>query len=148
MTAAKKVKRLEKLKDIRERLQDETKGRMAEAIRKMETLEVRSDVLGGTWQEVLRDFREKSRGGELTPEELWFLRNGIDSLETEMEEVGRAIRDTEEELEEIRQELKQRHIEAKVVETVLEKKKKELRRDREKSDQKELDDLACMVYLK
>jgi len=148
MTAAKKVKRLEKLKDIRERLQDETKGRMVEAIRKMETLEVRSDVLGGTWQEVLRDFREKSRGGELTPEELWFLRNGIDSLETEMEEVGRAIRDTEEELEEIRQELKQRHIEAKVVETVLEKKKKELRRDREKSDQKELDDLACMVYLK
>jgi flagellar FliJ protein len=148
MTAAKKVKRLEKLKDIRKRLQDETKGRMTEAIRKMETLEVRSDVLDGTWQEVLRDFREKSRGGELTPEELWFLRNGIDSLETEMEEVGRAIRDTEEELEEIRQELRQRHIEAKVVETVLEKKKKEIRRDREKSEQKELDDLTCMVYLK
>ena len=148
MTAAKKVKRLEKLKDIRKRLQDETKGRMTEAIRKMETLEVRSDVLDGTWQEVLRDFGEKSRGGELTPEELWFLRNGIDSLETEMEEVGRAIRDTEEELEEIRQELRQRHIEAKVVETVLEKKKKEIRRDREKSEQKELDDLTCMVYLK
>ncbi|KUK59036.1 MAG: Flagellar export protein FliJ [Synergistales bacterium 53_16] len=148
MTAAKKLKRLEKLKDIRERLQDETKGRMAEARKKMETLEVRSDVLDGTWQDVLRDFREKSRGGDLTPEELWFLRNGIDSLESEMEEVGRAIRDTEEELEEIRQELRQRHVETKVVEVVLEKKKKKIRRDQEKSEQKELDDLACMVYLK
>jgi flagellar export protein FliJ len=148
MTAAKKLKRLEKLKDIRERLQDETKGRMAEARKKMETLEVRSDVLDGTWQDVLRDFREKSRGGDLTPEELWFLRNGIDSLESEMEEVGRAIRDTEEELEEIRQELRQRHVETKVVEVVLEKKKKKIRRDQEKSEQKELDDLACMVYPK
>jgi len=148
MTAAKKLKRLEKLKDIRERLQDETKGRMAEARKKMETLEVRSDVLDGTWQDVLRDFREKSRGGDLTPEELWFLRNGIDSLESEMEEVGRAIRDTEEELEEIRQELRQRHVETKVIEVVLEKKKKKIRRDQEKSEQKELDDLACMVYLK
>lgn len=148
MTTNKRVKRLEKLKDIRDRIQDEAKGRLTNAQKRKETLLTRSDSLGITWQDVLRDFKERSRRGELTPEELWYLRNGIDSLEEEMAEVGNAIEETERELDTLQQELRQKHTEAKLVENVLVERKKELRRDREKSEQKELDDLACMVYTK
>lgn len=148
MTTNKRVKRLEKLKEIRDRIQDEAKGRLTNAQKRKETLLTRSDSLGITWQDVLRDFKERSRRGELTPEELWYLRNGIDSLEEEMAEVGNAIEETERELDTLQQELRQKHTEAKLVENVLVERKKELRRDREKSEQKELDDLACMVYTK
>jgi len=144
----KRVKRLEKLRDIRVRIQDEAKGRFANAKKRKETLLSRSSTLGTTWQDVLRDFKERSRRGELTPEELWYLRNGMDSLEEEMAEVGKAIEETERELDALQQELRQKHTEAKLVENVLEERKKEIRRDREKSEQKELDDLACMVYTK
>jgi flagellar export protein FliJ len=148
MTTNKRVKRLEKLKDIRDRIQDEAKGRLTNAQKRKETLLIRSDSLGITWQDVLLDFKERSRRGELTPEELWYLRNGMDSLEEEMAEVGKAIEETERELDTLQQELRQKHTEAKLVENVLVERKKELRRDREKSEQKELDDLACMVYTK
>jgi flagellar export protein FliJ len=148
MTTNKRVKRLEKLKDIRDRIQDEAKGRLTNAQKRKETLLIRSDSLGITWQDVLMDFKERSRRGELTPEELWYLRNGMDSLEEEMAEVGKAIEETERELDTLQQELRQKHTEAKLVENVLVERKKELRRDREKSEQKELDDLACMVYTK
>lgn len=148
MTTNKRVKRLEKLKDIRDRIQDEAKGRLTNVQKRKETLLIRSDSLGITWQDVLMDFKERSRRGELTPEELWYLRNGMDSLEEEMAEVGKAIEETERELDTLQQELRQKHTEAKLVENVLVERKKELRRDREKSEQKELDDLACMVYTK
>lgn len=148
MTTNKRVKRLEKLKDIRDRMQNEAKGRLTEAQKRKETLKTRSDTLGSTWQDVLRDFKERSRRGELTPEELWYLRNGLDSLEEEMSEVSRAIEKTEGELEILQRELRQKYTEAKLVENVLVERKKELRRDREKSEQKELDDLACMVHMK
>lgn len=148
MTTNKRVKRLEKLKDIRDRMQNEAKGRLTEAQKKKETLKTRSDTLGSTWQDVLRDFKERSRRGELTPEELWYMRNGLDSLEEEMSEVSRAIEKTEGELEILQRELRQKYTEAKLVENVLVERKKELRRDREKSEQKELDDLACMVHMK
>jgi len=148
MTTNKRVKLLEKLKDIRDRMQNEAKGRLTEAQKRKETLKTRSDTLGSTWQDVLRDFKERSRRGELTPEELWYLRNGLDSLEEEMSEVSRAIEKTEGELEILQRELRQKYTEAKLVENVLVERKKELRRDREKSEQKELDDLACMVHMK
>jgi flagellar export protein FliJ len=84
----------------------------------------------------------------LTPEELWYLRNGLDSLEEEMSEVSRAIEKTEGELEILQRELRQKYTEAKLVENVLVERKKKLRRDLEKSEQKELDDLACMAHTK
>jgi flagellar export protein FliJ len=148
MTTNKRVKLLEKLKDIRDRMQNEAKGRLTEAQKRKETLKTRSDTLGSTWQDVLRDFKERSRRGELTPEELWYMRNGLDSLEEEMSEVSRAIEKTEGELEILQRELRQKYTEAKLVENVLVERKKKLRRDLEKSEQKELDDLACMVHTK
>jgi flagellar export protein FliJ len=84
----------------------------------------------------------------LTPEELWYLRNGMDSLEEEMSELDKAIEETERELDALQQELRQKYTEAKLVENVIVERKKEIRQDREKSEQKELDDLACMVYTK
>ncbi|MFP4481828.1 MAG: flagellar export protein FliJ [Thermovirgaceae bacterium] len=148
MTTNKRVERLEKLKDIRDRLQDEAKGRLTNAQKRKETLITQSGTLGSTWRSVLCDFKERSRRGELTPEELWYLRNGMDSLEEEMSEVDRAIEETERELDTLQQELRQKHTEAKLVENVIVERKKEIRRDREKSEQKELDDLVCMVYTK
>lgn len=148
MTTNKQVKRLEKLKDIRDRMQDEAKGRLTNAQKRKEILLTRSDTLGITWQDVLKDFKERSRRGELTPEELWYLRNGMDSLEEEMSELDKAIEETERELDALQQELRQKHTEAKLVENVIVERKKEIRQDREKSEQKELDDLACMVYTK
>jgi hypothetical protein len=57
MTTNKRVKLLEKLKDIRDRMQNEAKGRLTEAQKRKETLKTRSDTLGSTWQDVLRDFK-------------------------------------------------------------------------------------------
>jgi flagellar export protein FliJ len=148
MTTNKQVKRLEKLKDIRDRMQDEAKGRLTNAQKRKETLITRSGTLDSTWRSVLSDFKERSRRGELTPEELWYLRNGMDSLEEEMSELDKAIEETERELDALQQELRQKYTEAKLVENVIVERKKEIRQDREKSEQKELDDLACMVYTK
>lgn len=148
MTAQKKIRRLEKLKQIKDRLKDEAKNRVKDTKQREEVLREQSENLGDVWGKNVNLFKEGSIGGTFTPEELWRLRSDIDTIEDEIHTVQRAIETTRKELDLLQDDLLEKNRETRLVEAMLEVRKCEDRRERLNSEQKELDDLVCMKFSK
>lgn len=148
MKTQKMIKRLEKLKQIKDRLKDEAKIRVRDTKEREEALKEQSETLGDSWSITVSRFKESSIRGTCTPEELWQLRSGIDSVEEEIDSIESAMKTTRKELDLLQEDLIEKNKETKLVEALLEIRKCDQRRERLSSEQKELDDMVCLKFAK
>jgi len=148
MTASKKIKRLEKLRHIKDRLKEEAKVRVSDQRQKEVLLEKQSEVLETKREKNITLFMEKSSGGVITPDELWCLRADIDSIEEEIREIGEAMEKTRREMDVLQEDLISKNRDTRLTEALLEVHKSERRREIIDFEQKELDDLVCMKFTK
>ncbi|GAB6281082.1 MAG: hypothetical protein STSR0007_12410 [Thermovirga sp.] len=148
MKAQKMIKRLEKLKQIKNRLKDEAKIRVKDTKEREDVLKERSESLGDSWGTNVNRFKARSISGTFTPEELWQLRSGIDSIEEEIRSIESAMEATRKELDLLQEDLIGKNKETRLVEALLEVRKCEQRRERLSSEQKELDDMVCLKFVK
>lgn len=148
MTVQKKVKKLKRLKDLREKIRDEARIRLEEVEDKKKTLQERSRDLGDRREGALGVFKNKCGNGNITTQELWWIRDDIDSLEADIREVDRLIEETTENAETIREDLRMKHCNVKLAGIFLENSNKDLRKQILKEEQKELDELTLMSFRK
>lgn len=148
MTAQKKIKKLKRLKGIREKVRDEARIRLEEVEEKKRTLQEKSRDLGFRWEGAVGTFKNKCGEGNITTEELWWIRENIDSLEADIKEVDRLMEEVSSDAENIREDLRKKHSEVKLTGIFLDNTSRELRRQVLKEEQKELDELTIISFSK
>lgn len=148
MTAQKKIKKLQRLKGIREKIRDEVRIRLEEVEEKKRTLQERSRDLGCRWEGAMGTFKSKCGEGNITTEELWWIRDDIDSLEADIKEVDRLMEEVSSDAENIREDLRKKHSEVKLAGIFLENTSRELHKQILKEEQKELDELTIISFSK
>ncbi len=146
MTAHKKVKKLQRIKDLREKIRDQARIRLEEVQEKKRSLKEKSLDLGCRREGVMGLFRNKCGNGNITTEELWWIRDDIDFLEENIREVDRLIVEVSEDAESIREDLRKKHGDVKLAGIFLENSNRELRKQLLKDEQKELDELILMSF--
>lgn len=146
MLVQKKVKKLERIKEIREKLRDATRAKLNEAENRKKALVGRVSELGNRKHAAIVTFRNICGSGSTTTEELWWIRENIDCLENEIEEIEHSIGEADKEMEIIVGELVKKHNDVKLTEELLEDSNKELSKQLIKGEQKELDERAIMVF--
>lgn len=146
MLVRKKVRKLERIKDIREKLRDETRARLGEAEDRKKILLGQVSDLGNKKDAALENFRDVCGHGHTTTEELWWIRDNIDSLEKEIGETEHLIDEVNKDMESIMADLVRKHGSVKLAEAFLEDSSRELRKQLLKDEQKELDERALMIF--
>ncbi len=146
MIAHKKLKKLQRLKDLREKIRDEVRIRLEEVEEKKRSLQEKSLDLECRWEGAMGLFRNRCGNGNITTEELWWIRDDIDSLEDNIREVDGLIVEVSEDAESIREDLRKKHSDVKLTEVFLENSNREIRKQLLKDEQKELDELILMSF--
>lgn len=146
MLVQKKAKKLERIKEIREKLRDATRAKLNEAEDRKRVLLGQASDLGNKKEAALEIFRDVCWHGHTTTEELWWIRDNIDSLEKEIGETEHLIDEVNKDMESIMADLIKKHGSVKLAEAFLENSNKELRKQLLKDEQKELDEHALMIF--
>jgi flagellar export protein FliJ len=148
MKISKRLKQIEKIKELRDILRDETRTRLESCFERKKILEERSESLNMKWHQAMKNFRNRCSEGILSTDELLWMRKQINDIGEDMDRIAKEIDLTEEEVICIQEELMEKHKNAKIADVFLETAKKESKHEMIKKEQKEIDDLALFSFIK
>jgi|GEM_PF-877217 len=148
MTIKKKIKKLKRLKDIREKKRDDVRIRLKDTEEKKRALEERSGDLDIKREDAVFLFKEKCINGEISPEELLWMRDGIDDLEKDIEQLDILIDEINQSVVCLKDDLKDKHVDVKITGIFLDKRNMEQKQQDLKNEQRELDEFTLLSFVK
>lgn len=141
------VKRFKRVLHVREVERELTQSELADRLREEDTILKRVDNMRSKRDQALEEFCS-ANGGVVSPQQLWFERQSIDVLERNLDTGRQELESCRTKIEETKVELVEKHRNVQLMEKYVEKLKD---RDTEKmlsDEQKNLDDITSMRFLR
>jgi flagellar export protein FliJ len=145
VTPEKKIRTLERLKSIREKVRDETRRKMSQCEEQTRSLEEEVRRLDRSWSGAVSNFGRSCRNCR-SIEDLWFLREGIETLEEDLRNAEKERLSLQEQLDGLKVELTRQHAEFRIAESILEDHRKAQRSERLRREEKTLEEIALSRF--
>lgn len=145
MTPEKKIRTLERLKSIREKIRDETRRRMHQCEERSRSAEEEVRRLDRSWTSAVAGFSRSCRNCR-SIDDLWLLREDIEGLEKKLRNAEQERLALQKELDGLKVELSRQHAEFRIAESILDGHRKAERIERLRREEKTLEEIALSRF--
>jgi flagellar export protein FliJ len=145
VTPERKIRTLERLKEIREKVRDETRRRMSQCEEQSRSVEEEVHKLDQCLTGAVADFGRSCRNCR-TIDDLWLLREDIEGLEKQLRNAEKERLSLQKELDGLKLDLSRQHADFRIAETILDGHREANRTERLRREEKTLEEIALSRF--